>query len=113
MDLLHHVDVRLVEFVAGHFVRVAPVVSAHLDEHQVGGLLGRVVEGGRVVAVELVGTGSGVGGTVPPPGLTSVNSLILGTACSSKIGGIPFRGRHRRSIACQPGRHRGKPRLVG
>lgn len=59
MDIFDQVDVGVVEFIAGDFVRVAVVVAAHLDHDEVG-RFGAVVEFLGLVAEECVCATAGV-----------------------------------------------------
>lgn len=79
VDILDQIDVRVVEVPAGDLVRVSVVVAAHLDDDQIGGLFGRVIEFFRVVAVECVGAAAGVGGAVPVPGLSNLRISLSAT----------------------------------
>jgi hypothetical protein len=67
VDILNEVDVSLVEVFSGDLVRVAVVVSAHLDDDQVGGLLSRHVVLFRLMVVHGAGARARIGGTVPVP----------------------------------------------
>lgn len=40
MDIFNHINISFCEFIAWDFVRGSMVVSAHLDNDEVGGLLG-------------------------------------------------------------------------
>jgi hypothetical protein len=67
VDILNEVDVSLVEVLSGDLVRATVVVSAHLDDDQVGGLLSRHVVLFRLVVVHGAGARARVGGSVPVP----------------------------------------------
>jgi hypothetical protein len=67
VDVLNEVDVSLVEVLSGDLVRVAVVISAHLDDDQVGGLLSRHVVLFRLVVVHGACARARVGGSVPVP----------------------------------------------
>lgn len=67
VDIFDHVNVCMIEVLAGDLVGVSMVVAAHLDEYQVGGLFGVDVPCLGLVAVEFVCTATGVGCLVPVP----------------------------------------------
>jgi hypothetical protein len=67
VDILNEINVSLVEILSGDLVRATVVISAHLDDDQVGGLLGRHVVLFRLVVVHGAGARARVGGSVPVP----------------------------------------------
>lgn len=60
MDILDQIDVRVVEVLARDLIRMSVVVSAHLDNHQIGRLFSRIIEFFGFVAVECMCPAAGV-----------------------------------------------------
>ena len=71
MDVLYQLDVGMVVIPAGDFVGMAVIVTAHLDDHQIGRLLCFHVPLLRAVVVHCTCARAGVGGAVPVPSLVA------------------------------------------
>jgi hypothetical protein len=107
VDILHQVNVGVVVIPTRDFVGVAVVVTAHLDDHQIGRLLFLDVPVLGLVAVNGTCARAGVGGAVPVPSLVMM-LVDLRTECTC-LEDIPRREIGRRNIAHRQDIRRDKP----
>lgn len=106
MNIIDQVDVGMVEIATWDVIRIAVVVSAELDNHQVCRLSCIHIEFFRIISIHLLGTSTRVRCVVPEPTLLF---LISGHSSCRVQGQLPFHERLHRSIACLPDRLQDTP----